>query len=75
MRRNYSTSAIQKLENSELLNSKMNNDSHIQKSKISTVQHSDKTFNEMSDSDGSEFGQNVRGRSKSFFKIDLRSKS
>lgn len=66
MRRNYSTSAIQKLENSELLNSKMNNDSNIQRSKISTVQHSDKTFNEMSDSDGSEFGQNVRGRSKSF---------
>ena len=66
MRRNYSTSAIQKLENSELLNSKMNNDSNIQRSKISTVQHSDKTFNEISDSDGSEFGQNVRGRSKSF---------
>lgn len=66
MRRNYSTSAIQKLENSELLNSNMNNDSNIQRSKISTVQHSEKTFNEMSDSDGSEFGQNVRGRSKSF---------
>lgn len=66
MRRNYSTSAIQKLENSELLNSNMNNDSNIQRSKISTVQHSEKTLKEMSHSDGSELGQNVRGRSKSF---------